>query len=79
MSGEPTDTQLLTCKAVEADASTFPHAVANRIDASCGNYIYIYIFVHFSKTSDLVACYYFMYNGGRLQGQSSGRLYWYNV
>ena len=81
MSGEPTDAQLLTCKAVEADASTFPRAVANRIDASYGNYIYIYFFfyVHFSKTSDLVACYYFMYNGGRLQGQSSGRLYWYDV
>ena len=79
MSGEPTDAQLLTCKAVEADASTFPHAVANRIDASYGNYIYIYIFVCFSKTSDLVACYYFMYNGGHLQGQSSGHLYWYNV
>ena len=78
MSGEPTDAQLLTCKAVEADASTFPCAVANRIDASYGNYIYIF-FVHFSKTSNLVACYYFMYNGGRLQGQSSGRLYWYNV
>ena len=44
MSGEPTDAQLLTCKAVEADASTFPCAVANRIDASYGNYIYIYIF-----------------------------------
>ena len=42
MSGEPTDTQLLTCKAMEADASTFPHAVANWIDASYGNYIYIY-------------------------------------
>ena len=77
MSGEPTDAQLLTCKAVEADASTFPRAVANRIDASYGNYIYF--FVRFSKTSDLVACYYFIYNGGRLQGQLSGRLYWYDV
>ena len=86
MSGEPTDAQLLTCKAMEADASTFPHAVANRIDAGYGNHVYIYIyiyiyiyFVHFSKTSNLVACYYSMYNGGRLQGQSSGHLYWYNV
>ena len=79
MSGEPTDAQLLTCKAVEADASTFPHAVPNRIDASYRNYIYIFFFVHFSKISDLVACYYFMYNGGRLQGQSSGRLYWCDV
>ena len=43
MSGEPTDAQLLTCKAVEADASTFPHAVANRIDASYGNYIYFFL------------------------------------
>ena len=49
MSGEPTDAQLLTCKAVEADASTFPRAVANRIDASYGNYIYIYIFCLFFK------------------------------
>ena len=40
MSGEPTDAQLLTCKAREADASTFPHALANQIDASYGNYIY---------------------------------------
>ena len=38
MSGEPTDAQLLTCKAIEA------RAVANRIDASYGNCIYIYIF-----------------------------------
>ena len=46
MSGEPTDAQLLTCKAVEADASTFPRAVANRIDASYGNYIYfLFMFV----------------------------------
>ena len=44
MSGEPTDTQLLTCKAREADASTFPHALANRIDASYGNYIFLFIF-----------------------------------
>ena len=44
MSGEPTDTQLLTCKAREADASTFPRALANRIDACCGNYIFLFIF-----------------------------------
>ena len=46
MSGEPTDAQLLTCEAVEADASTFPHAVANQINASYGNYIYfLFMFV----------------------------------
>ena len=49
MSGEPTDAQLLTCKAVEADASTFPHAVANRIDVSYGNYIYIFFLCSFFK------------------------------
>ena len=70
MSGEPTDAQLLTCTAVEADVSTFPRASANQIDASYGNYV----FIHFSKTSDLVAYCYFMSNGGRLHGQSSGRL-----
>ena len=83
MSGEPTDAQLLTCKAVEAHVSTFPHAVANWIDASYGNCIYILFFffflVCFSKISNLVACYHFMYKGGRLHGQSSGRLYWYDV
>ena len=62
MSGEPTDAQLLTCKAIEV------RAVANRIDASYGNCIYIYFFFRFSKISDLVACYYFMYKGGRLHG-----------
>ena len=36
--------------------------------------VIIYFFVRFSKTSDLVTYYYFMYNGGRLQGQLSGRL-----
>ena len=41
MSGEPTDAQLLTCKAMEA------RAVANRIDASYGNCIYIYFFSFF--------------------------------
>ena len=41
MSGEPTDAQLLTCKAIEA------RAVANRIDTSYGNCIYIYIFSFF--------------------------------
>ena len=41
MSGEPTDAQFLTCKAMEA------HAVANQIDASYGNCIYIYIFSFF--------------------------------
>ena len=65
MSRDPTDAQLLTCKAREVDVSTFPCASANRIDANYGNYI---SFVRFSKTSDLVAYYYFMYNGGRLQG-----------
>ena len=73
MSGEPTDAQLLTCKTREVDVSMFPRASANRIDANYGNYIF-FIFVRFLKTSDLVAYYYFMYNGGRLQGQSSGRL-----
>ena len=43
MSGEPTDAQLLTCKAIEA------RAVANWIDASYGNCIYIYIFFSFFK------------------------------
>ena len=71
MSGEPTDVQLLTCKAREVDVSTFLRASANRINANYGNYIF---FIHFSKTSDLVAYYYFMYNGGCLQGQSSGCL-----
>ena len=75
MSRDPTDVQLLTCKAREVDVSTFPRASANRIDANYGNYIYIYFFFfRFSKTSDLVAYYYFMYNGGRLQGQLSGHL-----
>ena len=41
MSGEPTDAQLLTCKAMEA------RAVANRIDASYGNSIYIFFFSFF--------------------------------
>ena len=50
MSGEPTDAQLLTCKAVEA------HAVANWIDASYGKCIQNFSF-HFSKISGLVACY----------------------
>ena len=40
MSGEPTDAQLLTCKAREVDISTYPCASANQIDASYGNYIY---------------------------------------
>ena len=44
MSGEPTDAQLLTCKAREADASTFPRALANRIDVNYGNYIFFYSF-----------------------------------
>ena len=53
MSGEPTDAQLLTCKAMEADASTFPHAVANWIDASYGNYIYIFFLCSFFKDKRL--------------------------
>ena len=44
MSGEPTDAQLLTCKAREADASMFPCALANRIDPSYGNYIFLFVF-----------------------------------
>ena len=64
MSGDPTDAQLLTCKARVADVSMFPHASANGIDAKYGNYIFFCS--NFSKTSDLVAYYYFMYNGGRL-------------
>ena len=71
MSGDPTDAQLLTCKAREVDVSTFPRASANWIDTNYGNYIF---FVRFSKTSNQVAYYYFMYNGGRLQGQLSGHL-----
>ena len=63
MSGDPTDAQLLTCKARVANVSTFPHALANRINAKYGNYFFC---SNFSKTSDLVAYYYFMCNGGRL-------------
>ena len=71
MSGDPTDAQLLTCKARVVDVPMFPRASANRIDANYGNYIF---FQSFSKTSDLVTYYYFMYNCGHLQGQSSGHL-----
>ena len=62
MSGDPTDAQLLTCKARVADISTFPHASANQIDAKYGNYFCS----NFSRTSDLVTYYYFMCKGGRL-------------
>ena len=44
MSGDPTDVQLLTCKAREVDVSMFPHALANRINANYGNYIF-FLFV----------------------------------
>ena len=44
MSGDPTDAQLLTCKAREVDVSTFPCASANRIDANYGNYIFFCLF-----------------------------------
>ena len=54
MSGEPTDAQLLTCKAREADASTFPHALANRIDASYGNYIFFCSFFKDKRPSHLL-------------------------
>ena len=54
MSGEPTDTQLLTYKAVEADASTFPHAVANRIDASYGNYKFFCSFFKVKRPGHLL-------------------------
>ena len=40
MSGDPTDAQLLTCKARVADVSMFSHASANQIDAKYGNYIF---------------------------------------
>ena len=63
MSGDPTDAQLLTCKARVADAATFPCASANWIDVKYGNYLFC---SNFSKTSDLVAYYYFTCNGGRL-------------
>ena len=63
MAGDLTDAQLLTCKARVAGVSTFPRASANRIDAKYGKYIFC---SNFSKTSNLVTYYYFMYNGGRL-------------
>ena len=44
MSGDPTDAQLLTCKARVADVSTFPHALANQIDAKYGNYFFLFKF-----------------------------------
>ena len=44
MSGDPTDAQLLTCKARVADVSMFPHASANQIDTKYGNYIFFQIF-----------------------------------
>ena len=57
MSGDPTDAQLLTCKARVVDVSTFSHTSANRINTNYGNYIFLFCS---SKTSDLVAYYYFM-------------------
>ena len=86
MSEEPTDAQLLTCKAVEAGVSTFPRAVANRIDASYGNYIFIFsrqatwslviiscIRVVACKDSRPLACIDMMYS--RLYWYTFGRLY----
>ena len=44
MSGDPTDAQLLTCKAKVADVSMFPRASANWINAKYGNFFFFQIF-----------------------------------
>ena len=56
MSGDPTDAQLLTCKARVADVSTFPHASANQIDTKYGNYIFFQIFQRQVTWSLIISC-----------------------
>ena len=54
MSGDPTDAQLLTCKARGDDVSTFPRALANQIDANYGNYIYFLFIFQRQSTWSLI-------------------------